>query len=1114
MRMRSVVVVALGVLVLGVGVALVFSRLQSPSPTPASTARGLKRALPGPSTPTPPPRGALSIRGRVLDKHRAPVPGVEVSATRAMPGESLSELPCDEKAPKVPLSSAACEGAATEVLLQLIEEERGGAPVLARTTSAEDGTFQLDGLPEGTVTLWALGKRDAALRPDVSTGTDGVELVLGEGVSLAGRIVVESGAPLAGAKVTLFDVEGSRYFELLTGADGRFAFGPLPDVLYGLVASSPGLMPVYLPAVTPERLKEDLVLHASRRLVGRVLAEGRPVAGAQVRVEATSHVTTSDAQGRFSIEPLAPGDYVVWGEHADQHALARVTLDKARETETTLHLGTLLFAEGTVRDEAGNPVAGVVVECKYEIAELWLPSATTSADGRFRLGPVPRSDFLRFMVRSDAHLLHVELKRLSPSGPPLDFTLIRAVLVEGLVTDDEGQPLEGVDLYTKGVELDTERRVDPQGTKHGPDAEESIIMDLYHHEESDETGRFRLKVPAPGRYRVTTSAVNRIPLEVAVDAPATGIHLRLREGATVEGTVEDARGEPLPEVDLVLRLGPGTGASPQETASDEKGRFTLDRLPPGTHTLEATLRIGGAEHRASRTVEVSGPGVVSVTLRMDTGQSVSGLVVDEQGRPVPDAEVEAYAHFDEEDEHPGGSPATARTGPDGRFTVHHLVEGAVVLSADKPGYEMDASRSSRQDLRVTARTGARDARLVLNYRGFISGRVVRADGAPVTRFAAGIDFLGNFVRSEDGSFRLPMTQPGARRLRIQAPDFAPYERDVELAEGQDLDVGEVRLEKGRRVRGRVVDAETSEFLASTTVLLRLAERPPGEPKHLSLDSVETAHDGTFSFGPLDARPMLLEVLEQGYVPLRQPIGEGDSELELRLSRGARVEITVRDREGRPVEATVQLVPLGGEAMKAIPLHGLPTSTRIDMLESAALRFLDEGGLRFTTSGGAYTARGLLPGEYAAMAVDVPPDEAGRIRHFLAQRVRVPSHGTVAVVLPERSGSTRLRAVMSREHLPGRPQKVRHGLVPGAVPASETYEDLLLRLATQKLPLTYDDMSRAGAYEQLPAGRYTFLLLVRTEDGRHLAWSRELDLPGEGTVTLELAPDFRPVPATR
>lgn len=887
MRMRSAVVIALGVLALGAVVALVSPGPRPPEP-PAPTARAPSRTLPGPSVPSPPPRGTLSLRGRVVDARRAPVSGVKVSATRALPGESLSQLPCDEASPQVTLSSPECLGAAREVLLELIEVERGGAPVLAHTTTAADGTFQLDALPEGTVALWALGAGGSALKPDVRTGTEGVELVLEDGMSLEGRVVDEAGTPLAGAKVTLFEHEGSRYFERRTDADGRFALGPLPDVAYGLVASSPGLMPLYLPEVLPAELEEDLVLPAPRRLIGQVLAAGRPVAGAQVHVEDTSHVTTTDAEGRFAIEPLSPGGYLVRGEHAGQHALAQVSLEENLEVKTTLRLGALFFIEGTVHDEAGAPVAGATIAGMHRGMVLSLPAVTTSADGRFRMGALPAGPAL-LTVQSEQYLDTFREEYLTPSTPPLTFTLTRAVIVEGLVTDSEGRPLKDADVRAS-------RQPKPRDPVTASDVEPDSEVDL-DLADSDAEGRFRLKLPAPGRHFLTVSTPLHIPLTLEVDAPATGVHFRLREGATLQGTVVDARGEPLADVDLRIGHGTGSPGPGLDAVSDDAGSFELAGLAPGTYALEASLKVGGAEHQASLTVEVPGPGTVQVTLRMDTGQSVSGIVVDEQGRPIPDAEVEAYAFFREAEEYPGGAPATATTGPDGRFTVHHLVEGACLLSALKVGYLPDVpAENARTDSRVPARTGARDVRLVLRYQGSLSGRVVRADGTPVTHFRV----RGTPVKSADGAFRVPVEQAGRLHLRIEAPDFAAHLREVDVAPGEDVDLGEVRLEKGRRIHGLLVNAETSEPLQGALLRLRLADMP-SDPRKPPVLSVATAFDGTFSFEEADSRPLVLEVEHNGYRPLRQPVGAGDQLLELRLSRGARVDVTVVDREGQPMK---------------------------------------------------------------------------------------------------------------------------------------------------------------------------------------------------------------------
>jgi protocatechuate 3,4-dioxygenase beta subunit len=1116
MRMRSLVAVAVGVLALGAVLALVHFRPQV-ADVPAPTAPTASRTLPGPSVPTPPPRGALSIRGRVVDAQGNPAAGVEVSATRVMPGESLSQLPCDDASPELTLSSPECSGAATEVLMELIEVERGGAPVLARATSAADGAFQLDALPEGTVALWALGARGSAMKPGVAAGSDGVELVLEKGVSLPGRVVDDSGAPLAGAKVTLFDHEGSRYFELRTGADGRFAFGPLPDVPYGLVASSPGLLPVYLPEVLEEELEEDLVLHLPRRLVGKVLAGDRSVAGAQVRVEGTSHVTTTDAEGRFTFEPLPPGEYAVLGEHAGQYGVANVRIDTSAETETTVHLGTLFFAEGTVRDEAGSPVAGASVSALARGDMRSLPPATTSAEGRFRLGPLPAGP-TRFFVEAEQYLdLESEDIDLSPSGAPLDFTLTRAFTLDGIVTDTEGQPLEGVELDAElktpgppAPEVDSEEVLFAMS-----DATDSFFAS------SNGAGRFRLKVATPGRYVVTASVGDHVPVRLEVDAPATGLHLALRAGGSVKGSVVDARGEPLSSVDLRVTLGTGSTAQELTTESDDEGSFLLEGLPPGTHTLEATLELAGARHQASRTVEVRGPGTVEASLRMDTGGSVSGLVVDEQGRPIPDAEVEAYVFFEESNEFPGmGTPSSAKTGPDGGFTVHHLRKGPCLLRASKPGYspaeeDLEQRPPSEQrlpsDFQALAPTGARDVRLVLRYQGSISGRVVRADGASLTGLSVSVNYNNEHEPEEDGTFRVPVAAPGQQQVLIHASGLAPVLREVEVALGQDVDLGEVRLETGRRVSGRLVDAETSAPVVGVQVQVEEPDAPPGRTQVLAGEA--TALDGTFAFPSLEARPLKLVVRHKGYLPLLQRLGTGDETLELRLSRGARVEGTVRDRAGRPVETTVRLTPLSREAREPSHLDSLPDMHRFLMMDSRAMMHMDDQSLRFTSTGGTFSTRGLKPGAYALETEDTR-DAGGREVRFPPQRVHIPASGTVVLAVTELSGGATLRAIMNRLELEEPTRHIRYGLIPGSVPASETYEELRLRLRAEGLPSTFDSPSRSQVYEHLPAGRYTLLLVVMTESERYLAWTEELDLPSAGTVTRDVRPVLRPVAATR
>ena len=56
--------------------------------------------------------------------------------------------------------------------------------------------------------------------------------------------------------------------------------------------------------------------------------------------------------------------------------------------------------------------------------------------------------------------------------------------------------------------------------------------------------------------------------------------------------------------------------------------------------------------------------------------------------------------------------------------------------------------------------------------------------------------------------------------------MAPVLREVEAQAGTDVDLGEIRMGPGRRVSGRVLDAETDKPLAGASVLATRARSVP------------------------------------------------------------------------------------------------------------------------------------------------------------------------------------------------------------------------------------------------------------------------------------------------
>ena len=88
--------------------------------------------------------------------------------------------------------------------------------------------------------------------------------------------------------------------------------------------------------------------------------------------------------------------------------------------------------------------------------------------------------------------------------------------------------------------------------------------------------------------------------------------------------------------------------------------------------------------------------------------------------------------------------------------------------------------------------------------------------------------------------------------------------DVAVPRGRDLDLGEVRLARGRQVKGRVVDGETSQPVAGASVWVNILGEDEWMSEHSPLAQERTGADGTFTLPPLEARPLVLKVRHKGY----------------------------------------------------------------------------------------------------------------------------------------------------------------------------------------------------------------------------------------------------------
>ncbi|RYZ39430.1 MAG: carboxypeptidase regulatory-like domain-containing protein [Myxococcaceae bacterium] len=1032
---------------------------------------------------TPVPGASLRITGLVRDV-RGPVAGVSVSASRVEPEETLSERSCPAsyESPKARARLTDCWTESLEELLEQVVAREGEARILAEATTQEDGTFVLDGLPEGTVMLWALGREGAAKLPDVVAGRQDVVLALEDGHVFEGVVAQEGHEqePIAGARITLFSHEHTRFFDASTDARGRFRIGPLPSAAYALLATADGWSTRLFRDTNPFVSEQILLGHPSRYAGQVVSAQGTPVSGVHVRMLSprngmARYETTTDAQGRFDFKVAGDHENKLLAEAPAQDAFAAVETGPREDLVLTLEPGVLV--QGTVSDDAGRPIEGARISASGMTLDAHGASergrTVTDAAGHYRLGPLPAQRTL-VMARADRHVEGAPVVgSLDDNTGPIDFTLPRAVSVEGVLVDEEGQPLAQQYITLHEGPLTDRRTGDELAVTH-----------------TDDAGRFILDAKAGGPGWIKVYDQDFLPGQLAVDIPAQGVRMVMHRGASVAVTVRNAAGAPLNDVEVRLWKRDARSWTEGMRRTDEQGRSTLAGLKPGGYVLEAVSPIRDVDQRVSRPLDIVEGVNPEVALRMEEGRTLRGIVVDTRGQPlagvpvrahVPDGDTPYYraqVHEDDDamDDYGPTPPEGVLTDDEGRFTLRHLSEPRYELSVNLNDHRVEPSRcqgitSPRKDALLVG-GDVEEVRLVFRRTPHIRGRLVAEGGAALQRF----EVNGHHSSRPDGRFDVPVEETGAWTLLVTAPDFAPLERTLTL-DGNDLDLGVLTLTRGRTVRVLLRDAETGEpfngrlradsgamFTAPVTYRIRVEgelEGPPYPDVHRTVPTQE----GTLLLEHLPATAFTVELEVPTFLPLRRRVGAEEEGFTASLGRGARVSGHVHDAQGRPARAELVFIRSDGARDKRYPPPG------------------------------DFSFHSVAPGLYT---VNAYPVEATDTSYFPHQTVDIPPTGEVTLTFKAAGPGVTLalRTVGDIDTV---------FLLPGQVPLPTSAKSIE-RLEFLQHPFKqWEGLSLL--YNRVPAGHYTLFGMNRAKDRIH---REELDVPAEGTPSRDVRPVWSPL----
>ncbi len=588
-----------------------------------------------------------------------------------------------------------------------------------------------------------------------------------------------------------------------------------------------------------------------------------------------------------------------------------------------------LTVTGTLVDERGVPAAGVEVILRpypstYELdLDLLgydaLPAAVdrtqSGPDGSFLLkAPVPGP--YRFEIRTAAPaespdavvpLVYGNLAPLEASRALQANELPDRHLVATRILDADHRPIEGALVIASPT-----RTRSPRYERRNSDQQPERLYPRFQPAaaRTDERGNARFLMPTANA-NITVSA-SGFSVETGttkggraafVLARDPGIRFRVRgpDGAPAHG--------------VVLRTGDKTKTPIAIT--DEQG----DVIAGNVAGAEASYELERWDNAFARVPQPNAApadaaaGARIVDLRLEAPLRIPGRIVDRvSGDPVANAAIWIV-----------GSPGeNAQSGPTGEFLLNAGPrEESARLWVQAGGYVSTGVSTVIPEYGVADETAV-TLRPAAPLYGFVTDSTDQpVAGADISAQPRATESIASMIAirpqratsAGDGSFRMAgIVYDNPYRLTIRAEGFASSAIDLPSYE-RSATAGPVRirLTKGRRAWGRVVDTEGSPVAGAEVKLRWPEQKQPRFPSRRDTDATEpvtTDDQGAFRIaavktGEYDVRVSHAEYVSPGDLPIEVPEGRGEVDLgEFKLVPGAEILGVVVDPDEEPVEGAL------------------------------------------------------------------------------------------------------------------------------------------------------------------------------------------------------------------
>ncbi len=662
----------------------------------------------------------------------------------------------------------------------------------------------------------------------------------------------------------------SRFGLLVVSADGFLPMGGQVSFDFGNTAPEPVIV-------------RDFALQRASEISGRVvdaagmpleadlnalwtiappsLSNGRPTVYPLDQNE--GHSTPSDGFRLF----VAPGEVKVTVSATGFAPIEQTITAPAKDL--VFRLGDGAMAEGVVLELGSRaPVSSATVlltphDTKKTVWGEILPSSqsrlVTDARGAFSFAGLANGTYelsaqgekLYAWTRPPAASSLTIADGASTSG--LELLVFPGYTVSGCVTDkDIGAPIGGVELTHRSL-VKSSAKSDAKGQYRLFPVLPGKMMARKEGYRVDNVASAQTNVPGfdnSGAYSVEINLADK--LEVIRD-------FAMAESITVSGRVTRKNGDLIPDAKVCIASSISPGLMGEGNPVKPDGTFSLEVQP----NTEVRVKASAPGHaiKVSEVIAIGDQSVTGVEIIMDGGGTLSGVVVDHEGKPVPDAEVTAVMWTNFKIAMCVVILGTTKSDSEGRFVFFNMPSEGATLKAKKKGYVESIATPH------TVAEGAtrNDLRIELRKPHFIAGRVMDVNKKPVA--GAYLSFnggaLGEAISDTDGNYRVEGLAEGEYWASCTPPAGIPGDEVIKnqvAADRDDVDfvVGKKDILKAITTF-KVLDFKSRQPIRDFNVspMQDVVKSVPDKPGEFRVASKQVEYS--------------LTVSAQGYQPLTQKI---------------------------------------------------------------------------------------------------------------------------------------------------------------------------------------------------------------------------------------------------